>query len=100
MCVVRILREEGKSERVLRRGGPCGFVNRSWEGVANLRPRVRDGKTFWTLSEVRNRTISAGMEGPCWERVRKGWQRVSQTVEPLACQLEKCGLFPEGASLL
>lgn len=23
---------------------------------------------------------------------------MSQTVEPLACQLEKCGLFPEGAS--
>lgn len=36
VCVVRILREEGKSERVLKPGGPCGSMNRSWEGVASL----------------------------------------------------------------
>lgn len=65
-------------------------MNRS-ESTTNVCPCVRDGRLFWTCSGLR-KTAQAGTEWLYWEKKEKGWQRLGQIAEVLACQMEKSGL--------
>lgn len=73
-------------EAWLRRGS----LNRS-ESTTNVCPCVREGRLFWICSGLR-KTAQAGTEWLYWERKEKGWQRLGQIAEVLACQMEKSGL--------
>lgn len=67
------------------------------KNTTNLCPCVMDSRLFWTCSGLR-KTAQARTEWLYWERRERGWQRVGQIVEVLACQTEKFGLVL-GASL-